>query len=126
MNQEMEQVLKLDNEKKYEYFIKKITDFEEVWSLKDEEGWASLGDNDKIYFPVWATKEYADLCISEEWEGYESGSIYLPDFIEKWLPGLKKDEIRITVMWHKGKGIDVDWDTLLEDIEAEMEEYEME
>ena len=50
MNQEMEHVLKLDNEKKYEYFIKEITDFEEVWSLKDEEGWASLGDNDKIYF----------------------------------------------------------------------------
>ena len=125
MNKEMEEVLNLDNEKKYEYFINKIADFEEVWSLKDEEGWASLGDDDKVYFPVWAKKEYADLCVSEEWQGYESASIYLPDFCEKWLPGLKKDEIRITVMWHKGKGIDVDWDELLEDIEAELEEYEM-
>lgn len=124
MNQEIENVLKLDNEKKYEYFIKKIADYEEIWSLKDKDGWASLGADDKQYFPVWAKKEYADLCISDEWEGYESGSIHLQDFMEMWIPGLKKDGIRITVMWHKGKGIDVDWDTLLEDIQEELEEYE--
>lgn len=124
MNQETEHILKLDNEKKYEYFIKKIAAYGEVWSLKDKDGWASLGADDKMYFPVWAKKEYADLCISDEWEGYESETIDVSDFAEMWIPGLKKDNIRITVMWHKGKGIDVDWDTLLEDVETELEEYE--
>ena len=38
MRKEVENVLKLDNFKKYRYFLKKIADYEEVWSLKDEEG----------------------------------------------------------------------------------------
>lgn len=37
-NKEIENVIKLDKTKKYEYFIKKIVDYEEVWSLRDEEG----------------------------------------------------------------------------------------
>lgn len=53
MNKEAENVLKLDNRKKYEYFIKKVADFEEVWSLRDEDGWATLGTEDKVFFPIW-------------------------------------------------------------------------
>lgn len=50
MNKEAENVLKLDNRKKYEYFIKKVADFEEVWSLRDEDGWATLGTEHKVFF----------------------------------------------------------------------------
>lgn len=123
ISKEVENVLKLSNAKKYEYFIKKIADYEEVWSIKDEDGWATLGEADESFFPVWAKKEYSDLCISGEWEEYRSAKIDLYEFIEEWIPGLKKDGIKVTVMWNEGKGIDVDWDNLVEDIRAELEKY---
>lgn len=124
MTKEVENVLKLDNSQKYEYFIKKIADFEEVWSLKDDDGWASLGINDEIFFPVWAKSEFAKICISGEWKEYRCEAIDIDDFMDKWLPGLKEDGIRVTIMWHEGVGIDVDWDELSRDIESELEQYE--
>lgn len=122
-NKEIENVIKLDKTKKYEYFIKKIVDYEEVWSLRDEEGQAMLGEEDNSYFPVWAKKEYSDLCISEEWKGYYSESITLEKFMDVWIPNLKCEGSRITIMWNNGSGIDVDWDILLNDIRLEMEKY---
>ncbi len=98
INKEIENVLKLNNEKKYEYFIKKIADSEEVWALKDDDGWATLGDDDNVFFPVWAKKEYSNLCVKEEWKGYKSQKISVQEFVENWIPGLKQDNIRITIM----------------------------
>ena len=115
--EEVKQVMKTDKRKKYEYFIKKIADFEEVWALKDEEGWATLGKENSTFFPVWPKKEFADICITDEWADYYSESIELDDFLECWLQGLKEDGIRVTVMWYEGNGIDIDWDTLKIDIE---------
>ena len=92
----------------------KVTDFEEVWSLRDNEGWATLGLGEKIFFPVWPKKEYADICISEEWKNYYPESIDLEEFLDEWIDGLKEDNIRITVMWNNGSGIDIEWDVFRE------------
>lgn len=123
MNKEAENVLKLDNRKKYEYFIHKTAAFWEVWSLRDEGGWAELEQGEQSFFPVWAKKEYSDLCISEEWEGYHSEAVDIEEFAEEWIPRLKRDKVRITVMWNNGTGIDVDWDDLQNDIQEELEKY---
>ena len=123
MDKETEHVLKVDNRKKYEYFIKKTADYEEVWALRDKDGWATLGLDEKVYFPVWAKKEYADLCVSEEWEGYHSEPVDIYEFVEEWIVRLKQEGIRITVMWNNGSGIDTDWDNLLHDIQTELENY---
>ncbi len=123
MTKEAEHVLKLDNRNKYTYFIHKIADFEEVWSLRDAGGWAELGLGEESYFPVWAKKEYSDLCRAEEWQDYHSEIIDLDEFMEEWIPRLKREGVRITVMWSEGGGIDVDWDDLLRDIAIELEKY---
>ncbi len=122
-NKELESVLEIDRSKQYEYFIRKVADYEEVWSLRDKEGWATLGIGEKSFFPLWPKKEFADICISEEWENYHAESIPLEEFLDDWIDGLKEDNIRITVMWNKGTGIDVEWDSLREDIERELENY---
>lgn len=122
-SEEINGVLKADKAEQYEYFIKKIADYEEVWSLRDDEGWATLGLDGGMFLPLWAKKEFAELCIDEEWSGYRAESIDLDEFLEDWLDGLKEDGIRITVMWNNGLGIDVDWDKLRSDIETELENY---
>lgn len=122
-SKEIENVLKLDNRKKYAYFIKKIADNEEIWSLKNSDGWVSLGQVGQFFFPVWAKKEYADLCISGEWGDCHSEAIDIYKFIDVWISNLKKEGTRITVMWHNGSGIDVDWDDLLNNILFELDKY---
>ncbi|MBE6753858.1 MAG: DUF2750 domain-containing protein [Ruminococcaceae bacterium] len=122
-SKEIQGVFAADKSKQYEYFIKKVADFEEVWSLKDDEGWATLGLEDREYFPVWPTREMAQLCAEEEWASYYPESIELEEFLTEWLSGLQEDNIRVTVMWHSGEGIDPDWERLKADIENELEKY---
>ena len=123
LSQEAKNVLQIDKRKQYEYFIKKVVNFEEVWSLRDDEGWATLGLGENEFFPVWPKKEFADICIGDEWNQYYSESIDLEEFLDDWIDGLKEDNIRITVMWNSGSGIDIEWDTLRDDIERELEKY---
>ena len=60
-NKEIEVVSKLPALKRYEYFIKKVADFEEVWGLFDV-GWAiSEDDNGNSLMPFWSKKEFANL-----------------------------------------------------------------
>ena len=123
LKQEIENVLQIDKSKQYEYFLKKVADFEEVWSLKDDKGWVTLGIGGDIFFPIWPKKEFADICISDEWNNCYPESIELEEFLEYWIGGLKEDNIRITIMWNNGNGIDVAWDVLREDIRQELEKY---
>lgn len=123
LNREVENILKINNNKQYEYFLKIVADFEEIWSLRDNDGWATLGMENNIFFPIWPKKEFANICINDEWENCYAESIDLYEFLEVWISGLKEDNIRITVMWHEGKGIDVGWDGLKKDIEYELQKY---
>lgn len=120
MNEEMKQILNLSNEEKYDYFIKKVVETQKVWALRTDEGYASLQDEYHLFFPVWPEKEYADQCISENWTGYRSESIALDDLMERWLQGLSEDDIRLTLFWMDGKGIEVSTNDLLEDLEEEL------
>ena len=70
MNKEVINVLNTDRKKQYEYFIKKIVDYEEVWSLKETDGWATLGIENDMFFPIWPKKEFAEICIGDEWKNY--------------------------------------------------------
>jgi hypothetical protein len=58
MNQkEFESVIKQPPNIRYEYFIKKVADYEEVWGLYDD-GWATAQDDDgNILIPFFPKKE---------------------------------------------------------------------
>ena len=42
---EVENVISLPAEGRYEYFIKRVADWEVVWSLGNEDGWVLAGDD---------------------------------------------------------------------------------
>jgi len=123
MNEEVRHLLKTDIRKQYKYFIKKVTAFGEVWSLKDQDGWVTLGVGDKDFFPIWPKKEFADICIGEEWSNCYAECIELEEFLEEWIHNLSENDIKPTVMWNNGSGIDIEWDRLKGDIEQELENY---
>ena len=58
-------VLNLPANKRYEYFIKKVVDWGEVWGLY-EDGWAMTeDDNGNLLIPFWPKKEFAQYCSAK-------------------------------------------------------------
>ena len=87
---EFENVLRLRPEKRYEYFIKKVADWQEIWSLW-KDGWVLMGDaNHTEIVPVWPHPMFAEAFAVGEWLGYEPKRIGLDDWLTKWLLAWRK------------------------------------
>jgi hypothetical protein len=111
-------------EERYNYFIRKVADFQEVWGLYNE-GWAMLADNkEQTIIPFWPEEAFAKLCVGGAWENYEPKKIELNIFLEKWLPGMRNDGKFVGIFYNTdGKGIVVQPDKLLENIQEELDQY---
>lgn len=122
---QIENVINLDAPKRYEYFIKKVADWEEAWGLY-KDGWALAGTNEgERVFLLWPAKEYAELCANADWQGYEATSIPVQDVIDDLVPKLKQDNLVIGVFYTPdNKGITPDWDKFLDDLNNECAQYE--
>lgn len=122
-NQEFSAVLKVAANKRYEYFIKKVVDREEVWGLYDN-GWAVTEDDyGNKMIPFWPRKEFAQNCIQDTWENYEPEKIDLYEFIDEWLPNMKEDGLKPSIFWNNHDSAVVNIDILLEDLNRELENY---
>lgn len=122
-NREFEAVIKLPANKRYEYFIKKVVDYEEVWGLF-KDGWATTQDeNGTMLIPFWPKKEFAEFCATDDWMDYIPEKIELDEFIEEWIPGMKEDGNKAAIFWNNNESSLSELDTLLEDLELELENY---
>lgn len=122
-NKEFEAVIKLPAQKRYEYFIKKIADYEELWGLYDDR-WAMAGYDDNKVIPFWPKEEYAKDCAKGIWENYTPESIGLYEFINEWSKDMENDNIKPAIFYTKeNKGIVIEVEKLIDDIEEELENY---
>lgn len=117
-------ILKMSKNDKYSYFIRKVSDFEQVWGLYND-GWAVLKNNEKeVILPFWPEKEFAIIATSELWNDYSPRSIDIYDFIEQFLVEMSRDKIKTNVFHNSiDDGIIVNPLRLKEDIGVEMEQY---
>ena len=94
MNQkELDSLIKQPSNIRYEYFIKKVADYEEVWGLYDN-GWATAQDDfGNMLIPFFPRKEFAEYCAVNEWNNFKAVPIDLNEFIENWLVGMRKDRV---------------------------------
>ncbi|MGY0374217.1 DUF2750 domain-containing protein [Clostridium sp. JNZ J1-5] len=122
-NKEFEAVIKLPASKRYEYFIKKTVDFEELWGLYDD-GWAiTEDDSGNKMIPFWPKKEFAEFCAIDEWRGYVAESIDLYEFIDNWLPDMKADKLKPSIFWNNQDSAVLEVENLISDLECELENY---
>lgn len=120
----IESVVALPGSKRYEHFIKVAADCEEVWGLY-QDGWAlAATDDGQKVFPVWPSKEYAELCKEKEWAGYEAESFSLADFMDELLPNLKSDGVLLGVFYTPSdKGTTPTVDQVIQDLNHELGNY---
>jgi hypothetical protein len=120
---EFEVVIRQPANIRYEYFIKKVVDYEEIWGLYNE-GWASAQDDKgNVLIPLYPNEQFAEAFAKYEWEGCRPKKIELEYFLEKWLPGMKSDGVKPSIFPTDTDSAVMDVDTLREDIEEELEKY---
>ena len=122
---QIEAILKLPASKRYNHFIKKVVGWKQLWALYDD-GWAmSESDDGKPIFPLWPEKEYADLCISGEWENYVSKPIELDEVLNSMIPMLRERCILPGIFFTMKDGsVNVSLEQLEEDLHSELSHYE--
>lgn len=125
-DKELRAILSLNAPKRYSYWIKKVTDQEEIWSLWAEGGWALASDKEgREVVPVWSHPRFASVCTVGAWQGYEPRMINFSAWMERWLPGLVHGRRLVAVFpTPSSRGIVVSPMRLKEDLEKEASLYE--
>jgi len=117
---QLESILGLSCEERYDYFLSKVGEEKEIWILvnADNQFLKIYADDDFEYLPLWPQAELAtNYCNNSK--DLSAKSISLPEFLEKWVPGLKKDRLEIGIF----PGSDGElWITGAEDLKKDLQE----
>lgn len=124
-DKKIENILKMSGKERYDYFVHKVVDFEEIWGLNND-GWALLGDDEgNQILPLWPEKEFAQLCAFDQWKGFQPEVIKLDNFMGKWISGMINDKTMVSIfLTPNDKGIVVSPESLSTDLQEELEQYE--
>jgi hypothetical protein len=125
---QIESVLRLSGQERYEYFLKIVADKEEAWGLYSE-GWAlAKSDNDNgLIFPIWPAPDYAILCAVDNWANYEPKSIDIDDLLDGLLPSLHERKTELSVFpTPLGRGVTPKLEAFESDLKIELSKFEFE
>jgi Protein of unknown function (DUF2750) len=123
---EIESILKQSKEIQFDYLIKRIADFEEIWLIIDDKGIVLLeADKNEFVLPIWPFKEFAILFCVEEYKECTPEVVSIYDFLEQELADLKANSYKLSIMPTQGKSsIVVAVDVFENALDAEMRKYE--
>ena len=120
--QQFASVSALPGPARFQHFVARVADWQQVWGLKADGGWATAQDDSgKLLCPVWPHPDYAAACTSGDWANYRPEAIEVHDFVEHWLSGLKQDGLWLAVFpTPHMQGVPVPPDQLRQAIEDEL------
>nr|WP_010132589.1 DUF2750 domain-containing protein [Microbulbifer agarilyticus] len=99
-NDQLASVLAQAAEERFEYFLATVGEEREIWILinSDEHFLKLHGEEDGgfEYLPIWPSSDFA-AHYAEDSDELTPKSIPLPQFLNRWLPGLHKDGIEVGV-----------------------------
>lgn len=90
-------IQQLDAEQRYQHFLEKVSRWEEIWSLKDDEGFVVVSSDNEDCMPVWPHPDYAQEWATGDWDNCQPFKIDLEAWLDRWLPGMDEDGISIAV-----------------------------
>ncbi len=111
----MQAVLRLPAARRYAYFLQRVAESGEVWGL-DGEGWAlALDDAGRDVLPLWPAPEFAALCATRLWAGFQPRAIKLQELLENVLPQLEEEGMPVGIFFTpEGQGHPVSAGELIE------------
>lgn len=99
--------------KRYANFLTKVAVWEEVWSLRNDDGWVGVSSDGEECLPVWPHPDFAQSWATHDWSDCRAEAIPLDVWMERWLPGMEADGSMIAVFPVDG----VDGGTVVDPIE---------
>ena len=91
------EILKLDQQQRFQYLCKEVNKQQQIWLLVDEHGCVMLNTEDEDCVPVWPNKEFAEDWATQEWSHCKAEAIGLDKWRERWTPGLEDDQLSVVV-----------------------------
>ena len=83
--QEVKAVLKMNGARRCEYFVKRVVDTEQLWSLRGGDGWVLMADDTGTpLVPVWPHERYAQECADGDWADCQPSPIALQAWLRAW------------------------------------------
>jgi hypothetical protein len=122
---EYKKVIELSPRDRLKYLVKRIADEELIWSLKNKDGWILSEKDGKELIPIWPHKLFAESCAKGDWNECTASSIPLDEWIDRWIPGMKKDN-RLLIVFPTEKGdksIMISPDDFLKNLLNELQNY---
>ncbi|KUJ84197.1 DUF2750 domain-containing protein [Microbulbifer flavimaris] len=121
-NDDMQAILDLSCEDRYDYFLDMVGEEREVWILiNNDEHFLKLHSDEHggiEYLPVWPSADFATAYASDDTD-LSPRSIALPQFLKKWLAGLDRDGIEVGVLPGADKSV---WITEAGELEKDLRE----
>jgi hypothetical protein len=122
---EIESVSVLPAFERYQHFIKRVADFELMYTLSDGKGNFAISDlenNELLSF--WPAKEYAELNAIDEWSVYRVHEVSIEDFEDKIIDLVVSENYLLNIFPANGKtGFVVNLEEFARDLSSEMEKY---
>ncbi|MEM6316119.1 MAG: DUF2750 domain-containing protein [Bacteroidota bacterium] len=122
---ELLHVSNLSAKKRYDYFIKKVADYEVLYSLKLPDGnWAIGEAENNNFFMLWPNKEATQQFIDEQWTECVPFEIPYSNFIDELINYIEKEKFLLNIFSVKQKtGFVVSTNELIRDMNLELEKY---
>lgn len=124
---EIHNVLALSPSQKYRYFVGKIADWQQVWSIGDGKNLVTTWDDNKcLSLPLWPAKAYVELYLTGEWSNLVPMPFTLDHLMTEILPDMHEANIKVALaMQPDGEKTPIyDAIALLADLEEECQQYE--
>jgi hypothetical protein len=121
-DREFENVIRQPAAVRYKYFVSRVADWKELWSLRNQEGWIQ-GEEDegRLVFPVWPHARYAQACATGPWQDCRPEVIELDAWLNQWMPAMKTENRLVAVFpTPQSLGICVSPQRLEQDLRAEL------
>lgn len=126
-DKKIENILKLSEVDRYDYFIREVIKLEEIWAASTEDNWLMINDGEDTIFPIWPHKELLQYCSFEEWNKYEwhPTKIDLDKFMKYCIPDMRNEKVVFGVFYNNQRsGLAVFPEKLNQDLIFEIESYE--
>ena len=120
-----DRILNMNDSEKYNFFVKRVCEAEEVWTLIDDGSPAGFEqDNCTEIFLFWPTEELATMNRTEFFKEFFPHCISVYEFAAKWLPVINKRKDEIMLFYYKKNGLYADAVKLKKDLERELDNYD--
>lgn len=123
---EIQSVSKLKPFERYQYLIKKVADFDKLWTVVDDNGDIALSDiEDKTFITFWTAEPFIESNLIRGWKNCKPFKLTLDDLEKTVIPLIEESEYLINAFPVGGKsGFILSLNEFIRDLNEELEHYE--